>query len=132
MKIEYYGFGFLKVGLCGEKLQIYTDEGSGNVQWNNFESSQPLSWYKVRKPVLYNDLLMFSVVLKKYCLFGTMRKKLEKRKENEGKVEERITFPLFGIGMKNQKTFLISSPSNCIFSRINGKKKVTKSGCEYC
>ncbi|KAM7518834.1 hypothetical protein LguiB_017796 [Lonicera macranthoides] len=40
-----YTWGY-QVGLWGEKLQIYTDEGSGNVQWNSFESSQPLSWYK--------------------------------------------------------------------------------------
>ncbi|XP_044475923.1 beta-galactosidase 16-like [Mangifera indica] len=36
-----------QVGLVGENLQIYTDEGSSKVGWNKFSSSrQPLSWYK--------------------------------------------------------------------------------------
>ncbi|KAJ0086847.1 hypothetical protein Patl1_07543 [Pistacia atlantica] len=36
-----------QVGLLGENLQIYTDQGSSKVQWNKFSSSrQPLSWYK--------------------------------------------------------------------------------------
>ena len=57
---------------------------------------------------------------------------MERRKENEREVEERITFPLFGIGRKSERILLISSPSNCIFPRVSRKKKVTKSGREYC
>ncbi|KAG4147892.1 hypothetical protein ERO13_D05G252000v2 [Gossypium hirsutum] len=38
-----------QVGLLGEKLQIYMDHSSSNVQWRNFTSSNnPLTWYKVR------------------------------------------------------------------------------------
>ncbi|XP_042491413.1 beta-galactosidase 6 isoform X2 [Macadamia integrifolia] len=35
------------VGLLGEQLQIYNDEGSDKVQWTNIgNSTQPLMWYK--------------------------------------------------------------------------------------
>lgn len=38
-----------KVGLLGEKLQLYTDEGSSKANWTTFNtSSQQLKWYKVR------------------------------------------------------------------------------------
>lgn len=38
----------MKVGLLGEKLQIYTAGGSSKVQWESFQSStKPLTWYKV-------------------------------------------------------------------------------------
>lgn len=38
----------MKVGLLGEKLQIFSEEGSTGVQWANFaNSSQSLTWYKV-------------------------------------------------------------------------------------
>ncbi|KAK3012430.1 hypothetical protein RJ639_008332 [Escallonia herrerae] len=40
-----YPWGY-QVGLLGEKLQVYTIEGSSNVQWSSFSSSQPLTWYK--------------------------------------------------------------------------------------
>ncbi|KAK6132284.1 hypothetical protein DH2020_033984 [Rehmannia glutinosa] len=41
-----YSWGY-QVGLLGERLQLYTEEGSNNAQWNNFNSSsQPLKWYK--------------------------------------------------------------------------------------
>ncbi|KAG8633151.1 hypothetical protein MANES_18G079900v8 [Manihot esculenta] len=42
-----YEWGY-QVGLLGEKLQIYTDNGTNSVQWNQFGSSthQPLTWYK--------------------------------------------------------------------------------------
>ncbi|KAK3023055.1 hypothetical protein RJ639_044771 [Escallonia herrerae] len=40
-----YSWGY-QVGLLGEKLQVYTIEGSSNVQWSSFSSSQPLTWYK--------------------------------------------------------------------------------------
>lgn len=38
----------LKVGLLGEKLQVYTSQGSSKVQWNKYSSSKLLTWYKVR------------------------------------------------------------------------------------
>ncbi|KAL3638845.1 Beta-galactosidase 16 [Castilleja foliolosa] len=42
------GWGY-QVGLLGERLQIYTDKGSNDVQWNNFDSSsRPLKWYKAK------------------------------------------------------------------------------------
>ncbi|KAL3641243.1 Beta-galactosidase 16 [Castilleja foliolosa] len=38
-----------QVGLLGERLEIYTDEGSNKVKWNNFgSSSKPLKWYKTK------------------------------------------------------------------------------------
>ena len=39
----------LKVGLLGERLQIYTDHGSSKIQWSRYGSSrhQRLTWYKV-------------------------------------------------------------------------------------
>ena len=41
----------MKVGLVGEKLEIYSDVGARKVQWNKFVSSanqtRPLTWYKV-------------------------------------------------------------------------------------
>lgn len=38
----------MKVGLLGEKLQIYTVNGLSKVQWENFQSStKPLTWYQV-------------------------------------------------------------------------------------
>lgn len=44
-----YGFHHVsKVGLLGEKLQLYTDEGSSKANWTTFNtSSQQLKWYKV-------------------------------------------------------------------------------------
>ncbi|CAL5384877.1 unnamed protein product [Camellia sinensis] len=36
-----------QVGLLGEKLQVYTKDGSSKVQWSTYNSSsQPLTWYK--------------------------------------------------------------------------------------
>ncbi|XP_075089023.1 beta-galactosidase 16-like isoform X1 [Nicotiana tabacum] len=35
-----------QVGLLGEKLQIYTYEGSKNANWSSLGSSQQLTWYK--------------------------------------------------------------------------------------
>lgn len=41
---------FMKVGLLGEKLQVYTEDGSSKVQWSTYKSSsQPLTWYKVSR-----------------------------------------------------------------------------------
>ncbi|XP_043720717.1 beta-galactosidase 6-like [Telopea speciosissima] len=41
-----YSWGYT-VGLLGEQLQIYNDEGSDKVQWSNIgNSTQPLMWYK--------------------------------------------------------------------------------------
>ncbi|KAL0326147.1 UNVERIFIED_CONTAM: Beta-galactosidase 16 [Sesamum radiatum] len=41
-----YSWGY-QVGLLGERLQFYTEEGSSIAQWLNFNSSsQPLTWYK--------------------------------------------------------------------------------------
>ncbi|XVF39293.1 hypothetical protein PTKIN_Ptkin01aG0023100 [Pterospermum kingtungense] len=42
-----YSWGY-QVGLLGEMLQVYTDFGSSNVQWNPYGSSthQRLTWYK--------------------------------------------------------------------------------------
>ncbi|KAI3464538.1 hypothetical protein Pfo_021201 [Paulownia fortunei] len=41
-----YSWGY-QVGLLGERLQLYTEEGSSHAQWSNFNSSsQPLKWYK--------------------------------------------------------------------------------------
>ncbi|KDP32835.1 hypothetical protein JCGZ_12127 [Jatropha curcas] len=42
-----YEWGY-QVGLVGEELQIYTEKGSSNVQWNKFKGSsqRPLTWYK--------------------------------------------------------------------------------------
>ncbi|XP_021600928.1 beta-galactosidase 16 isoform X1 [Manihot esculenta] len=41
-----YSWGY-QVGLLGEKLQLYTEQGSSQIQWGNFSSPQnPLTWYK--------------------------------------------------------------------------------------
>ncbi|KAJ4967560.1 hypothetical protein NE237_019409 [Protea cynaroides] len=43
-----YSWGY-NVGLLGEQLQIYNDEGSNKVQWSNIGNSTqplPLTWYK--------------------------------------------------------------------------------------
>ncbi|XP_052200823.1 LOW QUALITY PROTEIN: beta-galactosidase 16-like [Diospyros lotus] len=41
-----YSWGY-QVGLNGEALQVYTEEGSSKVRWSSFNSSaQPLKWYK--------------------------------------------------------------------------------------
>ncbi|KAF7810784.1 beta-galactosidase 13-like [Senna tora] len=38
-----------KVGLLGEKLKIFTEEGSKNVKWKKAKGAQPaLTWYKAR------------------------------------------------------------------------------------
>ncbi|KAL8125303.1 hypothetical protein AgCh_012839 [Apium graveolens] len=36
----------LKVGLLGEKLQVYTSQGWSKVKWNKYNSSKQLTWYK--------------------------------------------------------------------------------------
>lgn len=43
----------MKVGLLGEKLSIYTDEGSSNVTWSQYENPRTLTWYKVSIRHLY-------------------------------------------------------------------------------
>lgn len=49
----------MKVGLLGEKLQIYTASGSSKVKWESFLSStKPLTWYKV-----YYQLSSFKFVV---------------------------------------------------------------------
>ncbi|KAL8257156.1 hypothetical protein R6Q59_029197 [Mikania micrantha] len=35
-----------QVGLLGEKLSIYTDEGSTKVSWNQYQNPSTLTWYK--------------------------------------------------------------------------------------
>ncbi|KAM0032575.1 putative beta-galactosidase [Helianthus debilis subsp. tardiflorus] len=35
-----------QVGLLGEKLSVYTAEGSSNVSWNQYETPNMLTWYK--------------------------------------------------------------------------------------
>ncbi|KAL8482213.1 hypothetical protein ACS0TY_028386 [Phlomoides rotata] len=41
-----YSWGY-QVGLLGEKLQLYTKEGSNRAKWSKFNSSsQPLKWFK--------------------------------------------------------------------------------------
>ncbi|KAK1384445.1 Beta-galactosidase [Heracleum sosnowskyi] len=40
-----YPWGY-QVGLLGEKLQVYTSQGSRKVQWNKYSSSKLLTWYK--------------------------------------------------------------------------------------
>ncbi|KAI3726563.1 hypothetical protein L1987_66361 [Smallanthus sonchifolius] len=40
-----YSWGY-QVGLVGEKLSVYTDEGSSNVSWNQYENPSTLTWYK--------------------------------------------------------------------------------------
>lgn len=42
---------FLKVGLLGEKLQIYREENLDAVVWskNGISMNDTLTWYKVRK-----------------------------------------------------------------------------------
>ncbi|XP_065881452.1 beta-galactosidase 16-like [Euphorbia lathyris] len=41
-----YSWGY-QVGLVGEKLQIYTQQGSSQVQWSPFSTNfSPLTWYK--------------------------------------------------------------------------------------
>ncbi|EEF42123.1 beta-galactosidase, putative [Ricinus communis] len=43
-----YSWGY-QVGLLGEKLQIYTDNGLNKVSWNEFRgTTQPLTWYKTQ------------------------------------------------------------------------------------
>ncbi|OIT27278.1 PREDICTED: beta-galactosidase 16-like [Nicotiana attenuata] len=43
--ITNYSWGY-QVGLLGEKLQIYSSEGSKSANWSSLSSSQPLTWYK--------------------------------------------------------------------------------------
>ncbi|PHT50048.1 Beta-galactosidase 16 [Capsicum baccatum] len=43
--ITNYSWGY-QVGLLGEKLQLYSSEGSKSADWSNLGSSQPLTWYK--------------------------------------------------------------------------------------
>ncbi|CAN4121085.1 unnamed protein product [Withania somnifera] len=43
--ITNFSWGY-QVGLLGEKLQIYSLEGSKSANWNSLGSSQPLIWYK--------------------------------------------------------------------------------------
>ncbi|XP_057795713.1 beta-galactosidase 16-like isoform X3 [Salvia miltiorrhiza] len=44
--LTYYSWGY-QVGLVGEKLQLYTEEGSSKAEWSKFNhSSQQLKWYK--------------------------------------------------------------------------------------
>ncbi|XP_059280274.1 beta-galactosidase 16-like isoform X2 [Lycium ferocissimum] len=43
--ITDFSWGY-QVGLYGEKLQIYTLEGSKSANWSSLGSSQPLTWYK--------------------------------------------------------------------------------------
>ncbi|XP_011003430.1 PREDICTED: beta-galactosidase 16-like [Populus euphratica] len=40
-----YMWGY-QVGLLGERLQIYTENGSNKVKWNKFGTNRPLMWYK--------------------------------------------------------------------------------------
>ncbi|KAI7745863.1 hypothetical protein M8C21_007284, partial [Ambrosia artemisiifolia] len=40
-----YAWGY-QAGLLGEKLSIYTDEGSSNVSWNLYTTPSTLTWYK--------------------------------------------------------------------------------------
>lgn len=58
-------FFFLKVGLLGEKLQIYTDFGSRQVEWRRYGSSthQPLTWYKVWKLLILRNSVWYSELL---------------------------------------------------------------------
>ncbi|KAF6170571.1 hypothetical protein GIB67_031979 [Kingdonia uniflora] len=46
-EFDPFAWGY-QVGLLGEKLQIYTTEGSDKVQWNSIgnTSRQPLTWFK--------------------------------------------------------------------------------------
>ncbi|PHT83908.1 Beta-galactosidase 16 [Capsicum annuum] len=43
--ITNYSWGY-QVGLLGEKLQLYSSEGSKSADWSSLASSQPLTWYK--------------------------------------------------------------------------------------
>lgn len=44
----FTSYHLMQVGLLGEKLQLYTEQGSSQIQWGNFSSPQnPLTWYKV-------------------------------------------------------------------------------------
>ncbi|KAM6542093.1 hypothetical protein CsatB_006540 [Cannabis sativa] len=53
--LRIYSWGY-QVGLVGEKLEIYSDVGARNVQWNKFGSltnqTQPLTWYNVPRSFL--------------------------------------------------------------------------------
>ncbi|KAL3592457.1 hypothetical protein D5086_011097 [Populus alba] len=40
-----YTWGY-QVGLLGERLQIYTENGSNKVKWNKLGTNRPLMWYK--------------------------------------------------------------------------------------
>ncbi|KAF1002746.1 hypothetical protein AG4045_030528 [Apium graveolens] len=42
----------LKVGLLGEKLQVYTSQGWSKVKWNKYNSSKQLTWYHVPRSFL--------------------------------------------------------------------------------
>ncbi|CAN0892302.1 Beta-galactosidase 16 [Linum grandiflorum] len=48
-----YPWGY-QVGLLGERLQVYTDDGQNRVHWNDLGNSihRSLTWYKVRKEEL--------------------------------------------------------------------------------
>lgn len=51
---------FMKVGLSGENLQIYTD--TSKVQWHRLSSTKhPMTWYKVRRKVHGNAMFSFNL-----------------------------------------------------------------------
>lgn len=54
----------MKVGLLGEKLQIYTDMGSQKVQWSKFGDSTTrlLTWYKVWEILFLHALRLIYII----------------------------------------------------------------------
>nr|XP_043614712.1 beta-galactosidase 16 [Erigeron canadensis] len=45
LNLTSYSWGY-QIGLLGEKLSIYTEDGSSNVSWNQYDNSGTLTWYK--------------------------------------------------------------------------------------
>lgn len=44
---------YLQVGLEGERLRVYTEEGLSQMQWRKLEVQRPaLSWFKVMDKIL--------------------------------------------------------------------------------
>ncbi|CAN1159580.1 hypothetical protein LINPERHAP2_LOCUS22801 [Linum perenne] len=46
LKRTRYSWGY-QVGMLGEKLQIFSEQGLGQVQWRRFSNAfNPVIWYK--------------------------------------------------------------------------------------
>lgn len=56
----------MKVGMLGEKLQIFTVNGLSKVHWEDFQSStKPLTWYQV---IYYQYILFVPLFFSRQCI----------------------------------------------------------------